>query len=131
MVEIEIDLFSGRPNPRWEVVGPDGDALVDELAATPSAWTGAEDGFTGLGVRGLLVTVGSEDQAAARSLPRTVRVAGGGAGDDGAALRLAERLLATNPQLEVDERRELLGQLAEAQQIVATWSPPPPPPPPP
>jgi hypothetical protein len=127
MVEIELDLFSGRPNPRWEVSGADGDALVDAIAATPVAWTGVDEGFTGLGPRGLRVTVGSEADAAARSLPPTVRVAGGGAQDDDAALALAERLLATGPELEPDQRQELLGQFAQAQRIAATWSPPPPP----
>jgi hypothetical protein len=50
----ELDLFSGRPNPRWELTAEEGRELRARLSALPEARQGAI--LETLGYRGIVVT---------------------------------------------------------------------------
>ena len=69
---VEADLYSGRPNPTWNLDGPGADAVAECLrtAATTSARVAPPTdglGFRGLVVRG--ITVEGDVNGSVRSLP--------------------------------------------------------------
>lgn len=67
--EVELDIFSGRPNPAWTLTGAESDGLAERLAALPPA--APEELHTNLGYRGLIVTIRQPDGEA------TVRIQAG------------------------------------------------------
>lgn len=87
MAEIILDLFSGRPNPRWTL--PDGAAreLLDDVVRARDVLADADDASGGLGFRGLVVSLSDEDRD--RGLPRRFRVGPRGNGRDVAARLVA------------------------------------------
>jgi len=54
-VFVELDVFSGRPNPRWEPDEPDAEALRGLLSQLPVT-TERSPEPPGLGYRGFLIT---------------------------------------------------------------------------
>ena len=62
--QVEVDVFSGRPNPTWNLTAAEARAFVERFAALPS-FPGIGDGdgaeeHQGLGYRGLKVNLFSE-----------------------------------------------------------------------
>lgn len=60
--EVELDVFSGRPNPAWALTSAEAEEFERRLAALPRS--PARELSTGLGYRGLVVRV--EDDAGTR-----------------------------------------------------------------
>ncbi|MBD2020140.1 hypothetical protein H6F43_08055 [Leptolyngbya sp. FACHB-36] len=54
-MQVEVDVFSGRPNPQWTLTPPEADQLIQRVQALPSE-SGEGDVKEGLGYRGLIVT---------------------------------------------------------------------------
>ena len=83
MLEVELDIFSGMPNPKWILSEREERELVDRLTAEPSqasAAYAADEQFS-LGYRGFIVRVIKSDEgpwstamAAASALPDAFRV---------------------------------------------------------
>ena len=72
-LQVEIDIFSGRPNPVIELTGREARALLDSLGATRRLEKG-EPGVPPvptLGYRGMIV---SQVGAASRRVPRSFRL---------------------------------------------------------
>lgn len=51
---VELDIFSGQPNPRWELSGESARIFTEKLRSLP-ARSGPAHMFDGLGYRGLIV----------------------------------------------------------------------------
>ena len=60
-VEVELDIFSGIPNPAWILSGTDGDLFLKKLAMLPQA--SAKELHDNLGYRGFIVEVTNETEA--------------------------------------------------------------------
>src|SRR6188768_1931657 len=79
MFEVELDIFSGRPNPRWTLAPAEEAELVQRLLdrSVPIAPLTITDGK--LGYRGFLVRASGSTAAilAARGLPTAFRVRDG------------------------------------------------------
>jgi hypothetical protein len=79
MFEVELDIFSGRPNPRWTLDGREEAELIERLLdrTVPIAAPSASDGK--LGYRGFLLraTGATATALAARGLPTAFRVRDG------------------------------------------------------
>lgn len=79
MIEIELDIFSGRPNPRWKLTPAEQRSLLDQAieGAVPMAPASVTDGR--LGYRGFLVraTGDSATILRRRKLPTYFRVRNG------------------------------------------------------
>ena len=73
---VELDVFSGRPNPAWTLSADDDAALRGRLAALPAA--PAAELHNDLGYRGLVVTLSEA------GTPRVVRIQRGHVKADGA-----------------------------------------------
>lgn len=57
-VEVELDIFSGMPNPTWVLTNEEADSFVKQLAALSS--TSAAELSGNLGYRGFIVQVTQE-----------------------------------------------------------------------
>ena len=57
-VQVELDIFSGNPNPVWILSGTDGDLFLKKLAMLPQA--SAKELHDNLGYRGFIVKVTNE-----------------------------------------------------------------------
>lgn len=98
MLRIEIDIFSGRPNPVWMIT--DADATEQFLGAVASAAgvtarPGA--GFTGLGYREVRVEVLADDESARRGVPKQFALASTATKDLEASGTLARNLIRSMP----------------------------------
>jgi hypothetical protein len=60
-VRVELDIFSGRPNPSWTLAPPDRDELLRALSAAQQEVAARE--LPGLGYRGFAVHVGGEGRS--------------------------------------------------------------------
>ena len=59
-VQVELDIFSGNPNPVWILSGTDGDLYLKKLAMLPQA--SAKELHDDLGYRGFIVKVTNETE---------------------------------------------------------------------
>jgi len=90
MVRVTLDIFSGRPNPVWELDDAAGADLVRQVEAARDLVGGIATGSGRLGFRGLLIEeTGGGQTLRARELPQLLRVSG----DDPRGVELALRLL--------------------------------------
>jgi hypothetical protein len=60
-VRVELDIFSGRPNPSWMLAPPERDELLRALGAAQQETAARE--LPGLGYRGFAVHVGGEGRS--------------------------------------------------------------------
>jgi hypothetical protein len=94
MIKVTADIFSGRQNPQWIVSGTEAEAALRSLSQHTSAATTLDSGFQGLGSRGLVVEMLSDELASEYGLPPVFRLAGGGSQEESYARETAERLIA-------------------------------------
>ncbi|MFE2877378.1 hypothetical protein ACFXG6_27420 [Streptomyces roseus] len=96
-IRITIEMFSGRPNPSWEITDLDRlEQLKERLARKPEARGPVGSGYTGLGFDGVRVDCTAGDAPA--GLPSSFELAGGGAPDPVASADLAQTLVETVPR---------------------------------
>ncbi len=79
MFKIELDIYSGRPNPSWVLTDAESNELIQRLLATPALISPVDDLSLGLGYRGYVVTAlfdGGPWQRA--GLPPQFRIVGKG-----------------------------------------------------
>ncbi|RKH10766.1 hypothetical protein D7V97_12940 [Corallococcus sp. CA053C] len=81
MLEVELDIFSGRPNPTWQLSEKEEKQLMDRVVAEPaqlSATSPSEEDF-GLGYRGFVVRQIKQDNGpwSTTKRPTGVRFAAG------------------------------------------------------
>jgi hypothetical protein len=89
MARITLDIFSGRPNPSWEVDDAEAAEILSEAQGAEDL-VGGEDGGDGkLGFRGLIVEAGG-DRVRGLGLPGRFRLSG----DDPRGVEIADRILA-------------------------------------
>lgn len=116
MLEVELDIFSGMPNPTWILSEKEEQALIERLdAGSAPLADGASNDQLGLGYRGLIVRHIKSDgrptgaHAATRiELPHEFRV-----GDTAATLPAAQWLLKTS------EKAHKHSQVSDAMREIA------------
>jgi hypothetical protein len=62
-VSIELDVFSGRPNPSWELNPSESGELLKELSPLPETDKIKAEFNDGLGYRGFVISVNDADKA--------------------------------------------------------------------
>jgi len=77
MATVELDIFSGRPNPRWNLSKADSKELIERVLSDPSLLLPLNAETGGLGYRGFIISEqdGNGDWARA-GLPSRVRIGG-------------------------------------------------------
>lgn len=98
MLRIEVDLFSGRPNPTW-IMTEEGAAreLLGGTKSIRDAIAKPNTGFNGLGFREIRVEVLEDEGSRIRGLPAQFALASLAARDFEASVEIARRLLKTMP----------------------------------
>jgi hypothetical protein len=61
-ISIELDVFSGRPNPLWELNPSESGELLKQLSPLPEADKNKAEFFDGLGYRGFIISVQAADK---------------------------------------------------------------------
>ncbi len=128
-LQVEIDIFSGRPNPVIELTGRDARALLDRLGTTRRLEKG-EPGVPPvptLGYRGLIV---SQVGTPSRRVPRSFRLAHGTIFGDGAPRAAADESLEEvvlqsaalrDASLGRDFKKHLTREIARFHEIRIRW----------
>lgn len=138
MLKIEVDLFSGRPNPVWYLTG-EAAQFLQEVARAPQGLAKPGAGFNGLGLREVRVEVIHDDEPARRGVPKQFALASTAAADFTSSCDLARRVVEAMP-LDSDVRllehaitplNRTIRDLALARISGVLREPPRPPPPPP
>lgn len=74
MLQVELDIFSGRPNPKWTLNAKEEKEFLERVTADPRVMRSATATNGRLGYRGYLVTTVSEDID--KKLPSRFRIGG-------------------------------------------------------
>jgi hypothetical protein len=90
MLQITVDIFSGRPNPTWVVEADEATKLLQEISRNQSAIAAVHEGYQGLGYRGLVVETLSDNIGSKYDLPAIFRI---GHNSHEKGLEIAERVL--------------------------------------
>jgi hypothetical protein len=86
MIVVQLDVFSGRPNPRWQLSAREVRELVDLVAADRSVLLPRDADTGGLGYRGFIIEHADGSDAWSRAgLPPAARIGGRGIEDAGAS----------------------------------------------
>ncbi|MCF3102074.1 hypothetical protein IPZ58_10805 [Streptomyces roseoverticillatus] len=95
MLRVEVEIFSGRPNPAWIITDESTvRALLSEVADTAEDVVGLpREGFDGLGYREVVVSAVSDDQAWPDSVPREFAIGTTGARNVARSVDLARRVV--------------------------------------
>ena len=94
MLRVEVDIFSGRPNPIWIIT--DADEVKQLLGAASEARTGVAKpgaGFTGLGYREVRLSLIGDDERPPRGVPREFAVGSNAAANLAVSGQLARQIL--------------------------------------
>ena len=98
MLRIEIDLFSGRPNPVWIITSDEATKeFLGAVGAAPGTIAKQGAGFAGLGLREVRVEVLADDEPRRGGVPKQFALASTAAADLKASGTLARRLIETMP----------------------------------
>ena len=98
MLKIEVDLFSGRPNPVWFVTDVrETKRILGAVAEVDGAIAKPGSGFTGLGFREIKVNIIHDDNPRIRGLPTQFALASTACKDFKASGAIALQLIETMP----------------------------------
>jgi hypothetical protein len=81
MITVELDIFSGEPNPSWVLSRKEENELLDQLEASPSLAQVETAAAPVLGYRGYIIHLTSDGPARRRGLKLNRRFRMGGIGD--------------------------------------------------
>ncbi len=94
MLRVEIDIFSGRPNPVWIISDKtETDRLLGAVGEVSRATAKQGAGFDGLGFREVRVDLLGDDEPKLRRVPQRFALASVAAGDLRALGELARRFI--------------------------------------
>ena len=119
MLKVEVDIFSGRPNPVWYVTDSDeAKGLIGLVSEASQAVAKPGTGLDGLGYREVVLSFIGDDEPRPRRLPREVAVGTLAAKDRQASIDIAQRVLRgmlqhSNVRLLQHELTPLTGELLE------------------
>lgn len=98
MLRIEVDIFSGRPNPVWMITDPtETKRFLDAVVEAKGAAAKQGAGFKGLGLREIRVDVIADDPLGRRGVPKQFALASIASKNLRASGELARRLIESMP----------------------------------
>jgi hypothetical protein len=97
MLQITLDIFSGRPNPSWILDEQDAREILKNIAKNRGVVTEVDSGYQGLGYRGLILESLTDHVAAQYDLPSMFEIANGASLYESKADEIAEHLISTMP----------------------------------
>lgn len=93
MLQVTLDIFSGRPNPSWILDEAEAKEVLKEIANNRGTVAEVNSGYQGLGYRGIELELLSDDTVEQYSLPSRFKIANGASLYESKSLEIAERLI--------------------------------------
>lgn len=94
MLHVEVDIFSGRPNPTWIITDADETkSLLGAVSESPDAVAKPLAGFSGLGYREVRLSMLGDDEGRLRGVPREFALGSTAAAKPSASAELARQVL--------------------------------------
>jgi hypothetical protein len=94
MLRIEVDIFSGRPNPEWMITDQEAtNELLGAVRESRGVTSQVGTGFSGLGFRELRISTLGDDDRAGRGVPRQFALASTASADLAASGELARGII--------------------------------------
>lgn len=98
MLRIEIDLFSGRPNPVWMITdAKEAERLLGNIAEQSGVTARQGAGYSGLGFREVRIDVVGDDEPRFKRLPPQFAIASSAAKNFKASTSIARRVIQSMP----------------------------------
>lgn len=104
MLQVTLDIFSGRPNPSWSLDPTEAEAILKEIAHHRGVVTAVDSGYQGLGYRGIILETLADDIPTRYGLPPIFEIANGASLYESKALEIAERLIRGMPNADLRAR---------------------------
>ena len=92
MLQVTLDVFSGRENPSLFVEGQEARDLLRELSQHNGILTPVDSGYDGLGFRGVIIEPTDDTVGNRYGFPPIFKIAGGSSANEAKAQEIAERL---------------------------------------
>jgi hypothetical protein len=123
MITVQLDVFSGRPNPRWTLTPRQARELAERVQAERAILRPRDAEAGGLGYRGFIIEQSGEDVWSAAGLPRQGRIGGRGAPERDAQAWLlgTSKASADLSGQVVDHARDAIG--TSPRDTVSTYTP--------
>jgi hypothetical protein len=93
MLQVTLDIFSGRENPTVYLDGQEAREILRELCLNRGVLSAVESGYQGLGFRGVLIAPTEDTVCSGYGLPPVAKIAGGATVQEAKAQEIAERLI--------------------------------------
>src|SRR6266852_817286 len=103
MIRATIDAYSGSPNPECILEGAAARDILGNILKHPENVVPESAGYDGLGFRGIILELLSDDMPSARQIPSIFRI-GGGAEKSSLAVteQILEAMAQADPSLSLD-----------------------------
>lgn len=118
MLRIELDIFSGRPNPSWVVDEKNAKAILDKISKSPDAIADADVGKQDLGYRGVILEPLTEELMYEYNVPSVFKLASSGSKDLATGINLAIDIIKKMPLEKKPEDADATPLEADLQKIV-------------
>jgi hypothetical protein len=93
MLNVTVDIFSGRPDPSFLVEGTEANQILQQINANRGVIAGMGSGRQGLGYRGVRIEILAEQDAQKHDFPEAFMIANGASADESKGMELAARLI--------------------------------------
>jgi hypothetical protein len=93
MLRIELDIFSGRPNPSWVVDEKNAKAILDKISKSPDVIADADVEKQDLGYRGVILEPLKEELMYEYGVPSVFKLASSGSKDLATGINLATEII--------------------------------------
>jgi hypothetical protein len=118
MLRIEIDIFSGRPNPTWVVDEKNAKNILDKISKSPDSVADNDVGKQDLGYRGVILEPLTEELMYEYSVPSVFKLASSGSKDLATGISLATEIIKKMPLEKKLEDADATPLEANLQKIV-------------
>ncbi|MBD1843926.1 hypothetical protein H6F89_11050 [Cyanobacteria bacterium FACHB-63] len=93
MLQVTLDIFSGRPNPSWILDDEEAKEILKQVSNNRGIIATADSGYQGLGYRGIELELLSDEATETYNVPALFKIANGASLYESKALEIAERLI--------------------------------------
>lgn len=95
MLQVTLDVFSGRPNPSWILDDEEAKEVLKEISNNRGIVDETDSGYQGLGYRGISLELLTDEAVEMYNVPSLFKIANGASLYESKALEVAARLISS------------------------------------